>query len=209
MRKWIVTLGLTVSVAACAREAGHEIDQGTFGNATLNNVQIMNGELSYGQILAQRFAADVPTQINFAFDSAKLDASAQQILVKQANWIKQFPEVRFRVYGHTDAVGSESYNYNLGLRRAQAVVSFFASQGISRSRLEAVVSRGETQPLIPTADRERRNRRTVTAVSGFVGRHPNVLDGKYARIIYREYVQSAVPPSGLTTESKATTFTSE
>ncbi|TMV07711.1 OmpA family protein [Ruegeria sediminis] len=206
MRKWIVTLGLTVSVAACAREVGYEIDQGTFGNATLNNVQIMNGELSYGQILAQRFAADVPTQINFAFDSAQLDASAQQILIQQANWIRQFPEVRFRVYGHTDAVGSTSYNYNLGLRRAQAVVSFFASQGISRSRLEALVSEGETQPLIPTAERERRNRRTVTAVSGFVGRHPNVLDGKYAQVIYREYIKSAVPISNLSTESGADVF---
>ncbi len=195
MDKWIITLGLSVAVAGCTREAGYEIDQGTFGNATLNNIQVMNGELTYGQILARRFAAEVPSQINFAFDSAQLDASAQRILLQQAAWIKQFPEARFRVYGHTDAVGSESYNKRLGQRRANAAVAFLTRQGISRSRLEAVVSFGKSRPLVATQDRDRRNRRTVTEVSGFVDRHPNVLDGKYADVIYREYISSAIPQS--------------
>ncbi|WP_171235298.1 OmpA family protein [Ruegeria sp. HKCCA6837] len=191
MQKWIITLGLTVAVAACTREAGYEIDAGTFGNATLNNIQVQNGELTYAQILGQRFAADVPSQVNFAFNSSQLDASAQRILLQQADWIKQFPEARFRVYGHTDAVGSTSYNKSLGLRRAQSVVAFLERQGISRSRLEAVVSFGKSQPLIATQQRDRRNRRTVTEVSGFVDGNRQLLDGKYADVIYREYVESA------------------
>ncbi|MEM6657236.1 MAG: OmpA family protein [Pseudomonadota bacterium] len=191
MQNWIITLGLAVTVTACTREAGYEIDAGTFGNATLNNVQVMNGELTYAQILGRRFAAEVPSQVNFAFNSSQLDASSQSILLQQADWIKQFPEVRFRVYGHTDAVGSASYNQSLGLRRAQAVVAFLERQGISRSRLEAVVSFGKTQPLIPTPNRDRRNRRTVTEVSGFVDRRPQTLDGKYAEVVYREYVAGA------------------
>lgn len=201
MNKWIITLGLSVAVAACTREAGYEVDQGTFGNATLNNVQVMNGELTYAQILGQRFAAEVPTQINFAFDSAQLDAAAQRILLRQAAWIKQFPEARFRVYGHTDAVGSNSYNQSLGQRRANAAVAFLTRQGISRSRLEAVVSFGKTRPLIDTPNRDRRNRRTVTEVSGFVEREPLILDGKYAEVIYREYVESATYTSQLRYET--------
>jgi hypothetical protein len=85
----------------------------------------------------------------------------------------------------------------LGLRRAKAVVAFLNSQGISRSRLEAVASFGETQPIIATEGRDRRNRRSVTEVSGFVSRHPTVLDGKYAAIVYREYINSALPPTTL------------
>ncbi len=203
MDKWIITLGLSVAVAGCTREAGYEIDQGTFGNATLNNIQVMNGELTYGQILARRFAAEVPSQINFAFDSAQLDTSAQRILLQQAAWIKQFPEARFRVYGHTDAVGSEAYNKRLGQRRANAAVAFLTRQGISRSRLEAVVSFGKSRPLVATQDRDRRNRRTVTEVSGFVDRHPNLLDGKYAEVIYREYIASAVPISDIQRQEDA------
>jgi aspartate oxidase len=97
--------------------------------------------------------------------------------------------VRFRVYGHTDLVGSDAYNRALGLRRANAVVDYLASQGIGRSRLEAVTSFGRTRPVIQTADPERRNRRTVTEVTGFVQRHPTVLNGKYAEVVFREYIR--------------------
>jgi outer membrane protein OmpA-like peptidoglycan-associated protein len=176
------------------RELGSEVDKGQFGNATMNNTLIQTGELSYTVALAERFAAEVPDTINFAFNSAELSAEAQQILKQQANFIRQFPEVRFRVFGHADKVGSNAYNQRLGLRRAQAAVAYLTSQGISRSRLEAVVSFGETRPLIATNEAEVRNRRTVTEVSGFVKSHPLVLNGKYAEVIWREYTESATRP---------------
>ena len=218
--RFSLILGGTALLSACSpvgdhvdghfyREAGALVDTGTFGNATMNNTLIMNGERQYTYDLSQRFASEVVTTGNFAFNSAALDGGAQDGLGEQAAWIRQFPEVHFRVYGHTDKVGSDSYNKALGLRRAQAVVAFLASQGISTSRLEAVVSFGETQPLIVTQGRERRNRRTVTEVSGFVSGHPNVLDGKYAQIIYRDYVRSAEAPTGLSGIEGSEFITSE
>lgn len=173
------------------REAGSFVDEGQFGNPTKNNTLVQTGERSYVIDLNDKFARDVPTTVNFAFDSAVLDAEARAILRRQADWIKQFPEVRFRVYGHTDLVGSDAYNKRLGLRRARAVVNFLVAQGISRDRLEAMVSFGEDQPLVVTEGRERRNRRTVTEVSGFVKNHPTLLNGKYAQVIFREYVAGA------------------
>ncbi len=188
----------TLVLAGCAGIATDPIyTNADFGNATMNNTLVMTGQRDYVINLAERFAAEVSPSVTFAFDSAQLDANARAILNEQARWIRQFPEVRFRVFGHTDLVGPEAYNKRLGLRRAQAVVAYLTSQGISRARLEAVASFGETQPLIPTTERERRNRRTVTEVSGFVQDHPQVLDGKYAAIIYREYVASAVPDTTL------------
>lgn len=172
-------------------EAGSEIDTGGFGNATMNNTMIQSGDRDYAISLTQRFAGDVPNTVTFAFNSSVLDGTAQLALRQQADWIRQFPEVRFRVYGHTDLVGSAGYNKALGLRRAQAVVSYLSTLGISRSRLEAVVSYGETQPLVYTQAPEQRNRRTVTEVSGFVKNHPSVLNGKYAHVVFREYVESA------------------
>ena len=97
--------------------------------------------------------------------------------------------------------------FHLGLRRAQAVVAFLTTHGISRSRLEAVVSVGKSQPLIVTEGREVRNRRTVTEVSGFVDRHPTVMDGKYAAIIYRDYIKSAEAPSTLSNTVSGTNAT--
>ncbi|KUP92356.1 OmpA family protein [Tritonibacter horizontis] len=202
MLKYTAIFGLALITGACAyKEAGQPLDGQYFGQATLNNTAVLSGERDFRVELAKRFAQDVPTTINFDFDSAQLDGAARQVLSAQAEWIRQFPEVRFRVYGHTDAVGSQSYNKSLGLRRARAAVNFLVSQGISRQRLEAVASFGETQPLVLTDGRERRNRRTVTEVSGFVAARVNELDGKYAAIIYRDYVESAVVPSTLTSES--------
>ncbi|SDY76349.1 OmpA family protein [Citreimonas salinaria] len=201
-------LAALIAVAACGtggpeqgsfnRGAGAQLDGGQFGNATMANHLAMTRAERYTYDMARRFADEVVTVVNFAFNSAQLSDQARQTLREQARFIRQFPEVTFRVYGHTDLVGSEDYNYRLGLRRAQAVVAYLAAQGISTSRLEALVSYGEEQPLIVTEGRERRNRRTVTEVSGFVADHPRVLNGQYAEVIWRGYVASAVPPTTLT-----------
>lgn len=197
-------LGISgLALAACnpdrfTSEAGADLDEGGFGNPTANNILIHTGQRPYVINLAERFAREVPDTVTFAFDSAVLDAQARQTLLQQANWIRQFPEVRFRVFGHADLVGSSAYNRQLGLRRARAVVNFLVSNGVSRSRLDAVISQGDTQPLIQTNDRERRNRRAVTEVAGFMQRHPTVMNGQYGNIVFRQYVggssAAASPP---------------
>lgn len=192
-----------LALAACApdptfdREAGQALSDGGFGNATLNNALVQSGERGFAQSLSDRFAQAVPTTVNFAFNSAALDADARAALAAQAAFIRQFPEVRFSVTGHADLVGSERYNYGLGLARARAAVAFLASQGVSTSRLEALVSQGETMPVVPSGGPERANRRAVTGVTGFVEDNPLVLNGKYAEIVFRDYVLSAEVPSTL------------
>jgi len=214
MKQYLAITGLLVTVA-CAPpdgevvqsyfgEAGSLVDNGSFGESVMNNHLAMTGDRSFVLDLSNRFAEEVPNTVNFAFDSAVLDARAQATLREQARWIRQFPEVRFRVYGHTDAVGSNAYNRSLGQRRAEAVVGYLVRQGISRSRLEAVASFGETQPLVVTQGRERRNRRTVTEVTGFVKSHPHVMDGKYAEVVYREYINSAVPATAVAETGEVT-----
>jgi outer membrane protein OmpA-like peptidoglycan-associated protein len=213
MKYMISTAIAAATLAACTpvdptassffSEAGATIDSGDFGESTLNNRLVQSGEQDYTVNLARRFAADVNSTINFGFNETTLDADARAVLTRQADWIRQFPEVRFTVYGHTDLVGSTSYNRSLGLRRARTAVSFLVSQGIDRSRLDAVSSFGETQPLIVTEGRERRNRRTVTEVSGFVENDPILLNGKYAALIFREYVGSAIAPTTVTPTTAA------
>lgn len=182
-------------LAACTRpdrELGSHLDEGGFGNPTAHNILVQTGQLPFVIDLAERFAAEVPDTVTFAFNSVRLSGEAEAILRRQADWIGQFPEVTFRVFGHTDLVGSEAYNRQLGLRRARAVVAFLVRHGADRSRLEAVVSEGETRPLINTQEREQQNRRVVTEVSGFWQRHPTIMRGQYAAVINREYIESAL-----------------
>ena len=199
MRAVLVML-MTTALVACSegqatREAGYELSP-DFGNSTLMNTAVMSGERDFAIEMSRAFAAQVPSVVNFAFNSAELDADAKRRLDAQAEWIKRFPDVRFRVFGHTDLVGSERYNKALGLRRAEAVVAYLGTRGISRSRLEAVASFGETQPLVHSPGPERENRRAVTEIAGLVRGHPALLNGKYAATIFREYVASATTAWG-------------
>ncbi|WP_212524539.1 OmpA family protein [Actibacterium sp. MT2.3-13A] len=194
----LVTAAAIAGLSACTDQgAGSDIDTGDFGNATMNNTLAMTSARDLAIDLSHRFAAEVPSTINFAFNSAELDGAARATLREQARWISQYPDLKFRVYGHTDKVGSDRYNKRLGLRRANVAVDYLVTQGIPRRQLEAVVSFGETQPLIVTEGRERQNRRTVTEVSGFLRRPASLLDGKYALFTYSEYVTSATEPHEL------------
>jgi len=206
MKIYLTAVAALTFLAACDqtsggafdRPLGSALDNGSFGNATANNHLAQTGQSTLAINLQRRFESEVSSTVNFAFNSATIDSAARATLVQQASWIKQFPEVRFKVYGHTDLVGSTAYNRRLGLRRAQNVVSFLSSQGIDRSRLEAVVSFGEEQPVVATQNQERRNRRTITEVSGFVDADDSELNGKYAEVIFREYVTSGEPATIVT-----------
>ena len=74
--------------------------------------------------------------INFDFNSYKLRPESKQPLYDVAMMMKAYPEMRIKVYGHTDSLGTENYNYVLSLQRANAVIKYLKSQGIDSSRME-------------------------------------------------------------------------
>jgi peptidoglycan-associated lipoprotein len=194
-RRFFLLAGTAIGLTSCgpdaAREAGITLDEGGFGNPTMHNHMVQTGQISLAEIMTRRFHAEVPSMVNFAFDSAVLDDEARTILQVQARWMKQFPELRYVIYGHTDAVGSAAYNHRLGQRRANAVRDFLIHLGVPRSSILATVSRGATQPLVVSQGYEPANRRTVTEIDGVVRRHPTVMNGEYARIVHRQYIASA------------------
>lgn len=98
--------------------------------------------------------------IQFAFDSASVDAASVAMLRMVADWLEQHPEARLRIEGHSSAPGSEAYNLELSLERARGVQRVLVDYGVGSDRLE-VVGRGESQPLAPNDTREGRalNRR--------------------------------------------------
>lgn len=196
------SLILLAALAGCGPEPdapGGAVDP-SFGLAVRSN-QLVSRGLAPLVSLQDRFRAEAPTVVTFPFDSAALDARARGALDAQASWMRQFPEVRFGVVGHADEVGPSPYNEALGLARARAVVAYLDMRGVSRSRLIALSSLGERRPVVPHAGREQANRRAVTHVQGFVSRHPTVLNGDYAAIVFREYVESATTPSSIASES--------
>jgi outer membrane protein OmpA-like peptidoglycan-associated protein len=107
-------------------------------------------------------------EINFAFDSDDISATAAQILTKGAEKMAASPRSLMEIAGHTDQSGSSKYNTQLGERRANSAKTHLAeSGGIALYRL-FIVSYGETKPLL-TGDQKNtatKNRRVTLKVWG-------------------------------------------
>lgn len=85
--------------------------------------------------------------VHFEFDKYDLTPLGKELLDQVVQRLKEYPEVKVVLEGHACSCGTERYNYNLGLRRAQAVQDYLVQQGISPSRL-SVVSYGELRPAV-------------------------------------------------------------
>ena len=77
--------------------------------------------------------------LTFPTGSAQLtpQARSEARAFAQAMQAPQLAGMRFAIEGHTDSVGSRESNLQLSQRRAQSVVDYLVSQGVSRDRLEA------------------------------------------------------------------------
>lgn len=90
----------------------------------------------------------VKQDVNFAFDSSVLDATAQAILKEKAAWLKSNPSVATTIEGHCDERGTVAYNIALGERRAESAKAFLVNLGIPSARM-TTISYGKEKPLDP------------------------------------------------------------
>jgi len=104
--------------------------------------------------------------VNFDLDKAAIRPDAQVILQTAAEVLNENTAARVSVIGHTDSTGAEAYNLALSERRAEAVVDYLVSLGVSASRLSASGA-GEVEPVADnsTADGRAQNRRVELGVS--------------------------------------------
>jgi len=86
--------------------------------------------------------------VNFAFDSAVLDATAQAILKDKAGWMKSNMDAATTIEGHCDERGTVAYNIALGERRAEAAKAFLVNLGIPAAKM-TTISYGKEKPLDP------------------------------------------------------------
>jgi len=102
----------------------------------------------------------------FDFDSDKLRPESAPELARLSAFMKEHPNIKIIIEGHTDDVGDENYNQALSERRAKAVMEALAGMGVKRSRMKAV-GYGETKPLVPNDTEENRqlNRRVEIVIS--------------------------------------------
>lgn len=88
--------------------------------------------------------------VHFNYDKAELRPDALPILQNNVSDLKSSNIQKIKVVGHTDAMGSDEYNKELSEKRAQSVVNYFASNGISTDRIVAE-GHGEEDPVAPNS----------------------------------------------------------
>jgi outer membrane protein OmpA-like peptidoglycan-associated protein len=117
----------------------------------------------------------------FDFDSDRVRAEAAQNLRNLASSLDKYPNTDLLIVGHTDSVGTDSYNQSLSERRARATAAYLETQGVTNARLRTS-GRGESEPVESnsTDAGRQKNRRVEVAI--------------YASEAYRNQLRSQYAP---------------
>ena len=103
----------------------------------------------------------------FDFDKSVLKPEGKAKLDDLVGKIKGINLVVIIAVGHTDSVGSDSYNQKLSVRRSESVKAYLVSKGIEKNRVYTE-GKGEKQPVADnkTAEGRAKNRRVEIEVVG-------------------------------------------
>ncbi|CAN7297340.1 OmpA family protein [Pseudomonas sp. GL-B-26] len=102
----------------------------------------------------------------FAFNQSELTPAAQSKLDSLMPKLQSADVVSIKVIGHTDSVGSDTYNQALSERRASSVAAYLLSQGVAPNKLTSE-GKGQSQPVADNETEEGRakNRRVELHVN--------------------------------------------
>ena len=89
----------------------------------------------------------------FDFDKSILKEESYPELNRVAEFMAKNPNVKILVSGHTDSIGTDSYNYKLSENRADAVMKYLVQNGVGNGRLEAK-GFGKSKPIVSNDDEQ-------------------------------------------------------
>ncbi|HYG65556.1 MAG TPA: OmpA family protein [Thermoanaerobaculia bacterium] len=123
------------------------------------------GKLAQGKLLYETVLTD--EKVKFGFDTADLSPEARGALDEFASQLKgENKGVYVEIQGHTDSVGSDKYNEELGLLRAESVRRYLNQEHQFPLHRINVISYGESAPIADNNSRQGRsqNRRVALVV---------------------------------------------
>lgn len=123
--------------AAIGAAIGHRMDKQQQELQQIPGVEVSRP--SEGEI-----SVNLTNDILFDFNSASLRSQSQQTLRDLAANFRNYPDELVTVEGHTDSVGTPSYNQSLSEQRASAVSSYLVTEGVPSSRITSI-GYGETR----------------------------------------------------------------
>lgn len=121
-------------------------------------------ELRITRMAGDALRVGVASDATFAFGKDNIRSEALATYAKIAAVLKDYDKTVVHIVGHTDSVGTDSYNQGLSERRASAVASYLMQQGLPADRIRQE-GRGEREPIASNdADSGRSKNRRVDIV---------------------------------------------
>jgi outer membrane protein OmpA-like peptidoglycan-associated protein len=137
-------------------------------------------------------------EVHFDFNKANIKPEYEPVIKKLAATARENKNVKISVVGHTDTVGSDSYNYALGGRRAETVKQMLIQQGIPASSI-IVVSSGKNDLKVPTGknvkNAENRRARVVKEIRYMEEPAKPSIEVKTTQAKGVEYMEEPAKPS--------------
>jgi OOP family OmpA-OmpF porin len=102
--------------------------------------------MPHAKIKADGCADFVSFNLFYAPRVNEITPKSMSVLEKAVGFLKEHPEYKVKIIGHTDHVGDDEYNLKLSKDRAEDVLKLFNRKGINFNRLEAI-GKGEAEPM--------------------------------------------------------------
>jgi len=136
------------------------------GTANTTAVNGTPGTVAAAPGSREDFIQNVGDRVFFDFDRSDIKPEGQQVLQRQADWLKTYGSVTVTVEGHCDERGTREYNLALGERRASAVKKALVALGVPRTRI-STISYGKERPAVVGSNEAAwaQNRRGVTVIN--------------------------------------------
>ncbi len=160
-----VQLAAESEFTVVGKKAGYISNIEKVSTQGLNRSTTLYVKLELGIEEAKVGQSIVLKDINFELGKSTLNAAVSPDLDRLVQFLKDFPEARLEIQGHTDNIGSPESNIKLSNARANSVVYYLAKHGIDIRKLSAK-GYGASVPIFDNATPEGRakNRRVVMKV---------------------------------------------
>ena len=123
---------------------GNKMDKQKAELEKINGAQVES--VNDGQAIKVTFESG----ILFATNSSTLNQTSITSLAQFSNSLKANPDTDVQIFGHTDSTGNDNINNPLSQQRANSVMNYIASQGVSNSRMTSA-GMGSSQPVADNA----------------------------------------------------------
>ena len=179
MKKIFMVLSLVGVIAGCTSTQGqfkeitikesetqYILEDVTTTEKPLEDIIVFNEE---GVVITKdgnNLVLSMPVEILFDFDSSKVKEGVKESLNTLGKALAENKDIKLKIDGHTDYIGTEQYNLNLSLKRANSIKNYLIEKGVSANNI-SIEGYGKQNPVANNSTKAGRakNRRVEFIIS--------------------------------------------